>query len=174
MDAVVSVTPTFTFFLGETRLQAINKELKRLKISKRSHYNADGITVDNDSGLEVCLIETSGPSGLIDISREITDHVKASYGLLSMIHTIAHHFVHYDIEVYKKLKICFVHAAKDRIRLWSFCLIDKELYVLNGVDSAVLPTSNSDQYKAEFMRLADLFWKLKVRKTQKVIDVCSK
>ncbi|CAO3670687.1 unnamed protein product [Rhizopus stolonifer] len=93
------------------------------------------------------------------------DQVKAVYGLLSMLHNIAHRFVHADIQVYQKLKICFVHAAQDRIRLWSFCLIDRELYVLNRVDSTVLPTSNSDQFKAEFMRLTNLFWKLKIHAT---------
>lgn len=82
--------------------------------------------------------------------------MKAACGLLSMLHTIAHQFVHANIQVYQKLKICFVHAAQDRIRLWSFYLIDKELYVLNRVDSAVLPTSNSDQFKAEFMRLVEI------------------
>lgn len=173
-DAVVSATLSCTFFPGETRLQAINKELERLKISAKSYYNADGVILDNNTGSGLCLLETSDPFGLIDISRETTDQVKASYGLLSMIRTIAHQFVYCDIKVYHKLKICFVHAAKDRIWLWSFCLIDKELYILNIVDSTVLPTSNSDQFKAEFMRLANFFWKLKVRKTQKVIDVCSK
>ncbi|KAG1135663.1 hypothetical protein G6F37_012933 [Rhizopus arrhizus] len=81
-------------------------------MSKKSYYNADDIIVDNDTGLELCLLETSGPFGLVDISRETTDQVKAF---------------------------------------------------------TVLPTSNSDQFKAEFMRLANLFWKLKVRKTQKML-----
>lgn len=150
------------------------KDLERLEMSTKSYYNADGVIMDDDTGLKLCLLETSGPFGLIDVSRETTDQVKAAYGLLSMLHTIAHQFVHADIQVYQKLKICFVHAAQDRVILWSFCLIDKKLYLLNRVDSAVLPTSHSDQFKTEFMRFANLFWKLKVCKTQKVIDVCSK
>ncbi|RCH99712.1 hypothetical protein CU098_006846, partial [Rhizopus stolonifer] len=89
-DAVVSATPSCTFFPGETRLQAINKELERLEMSTKSYYNADGVILDSDTGLELCLLETSGPFGLID-------------------------------------------------------------------------------FKAEFMGLANLFWKLKVRKTQKVL-----
>lgn len=162
-DAVVSANTSCTFIPGETRLQAINNEFKRLDMTTKSYYNADGIILDNDTGLELCLLETSGPFGLINVSRETTDQVKAAYGLLAMLHTIAHQFVHADIQVFKKLKICFIHAAQDRIRLWSFCLIDKELYVLNRVDSAVVPTSNSDRFKADFMHLANLCWKLKVR-----------
>lgn len=144
-------------------------------MSTNCYYNADGIIVDNNTGLELCLLETSGPFGLVDVSRETTDHVKAAYGLLSMLHTIAHQFIYADINVYQKLKICFVHAAQDRIRLWSFCLVSEELYILNRVDSAVLPTShsNSDKFKADFKDLTNIFWRLKVRKTKK-IDVYSK
>ncbi|KAG1466769.1 hypothetical protein G6F56_004626 [Rhizopus delemar] len=67
-DAVVSATPSCTFFPGETRLQAINKELERLEMSTKSYYNADGVILDSDTGLELCLLETSGPFGLIDVS----------------------------------------------------------------------------------------------------------
>ncbi|KAG1496606.1 hypothetical protein G6F47_008134 [Rhizopus delemar] len=98
-DAVVSATLSCTFFPGETRLQAINKELERLKISAKSYYNADGVILDNNTGSGLCLLETSDPFGLIDISRETTDQVKASYGLLSMIRTIAHQFVYCDIKM---------------------------------------------------------------------------
>ncbi|KAI8885697.1 hypothetical protein K501DRAFT_179329, partial [Backusella circina FSU 941] len=91
-DAVVSATPSCTFFPGETRLQAINKKLVILANERELIINTE---------LELCLLETSGPFGLIDISRETTDQVKAAYGLLAMLHTIAHQFVHADIQVYQ-------------------------------------------------------------------------
>ncbi|KAK4518517.1 uncharacterized protein ATC70_008735 [Mucor velutinosus] len=162
LDAVVSAIPSCVFIPGETRLQAIYKELERQNMSTKSYYNADGIISDSDSGLELCLLETSGPFGLINVSRETTDQVKAAYGLLSMLHTIAHQFVHADIQTFQKLKICFLHAAQDRIRLWTFCLLDKELYVLNRVDSAVLPVSHSEDFQNQFMHVTNLFWKLKM------------
>lgn len=139
-------------------------------MSTKSYYNADGIIFDNATKLELCLLETSGPFGLVNASRETTDHVKAAYGLLAMLHTIAYRFIYADIEVFKKLQICFVHAAQDRIRIWSFRLIDKELYVLNRVDSAVLPISHSDKFEDQFTNLVNLFWKLKVCRIQKAIS----
>ncbi|KAI9470646.1 MAG: hypothetical protein EXX96DRAFT_622852 [Benjaminiella poitrasii] len=142
-DAVVSASPSCAFIPGETRLQAINNELERLKMSTKSYYNADGVILDNDTGFELCLLETSDPFGLIDISRETKDQVKVAYDLLSVLHTIAHQFVHADIQVFKKLNTCFVPAAQN-------------------IDNAVLPTSNSDQFRAEFMHLVNLFWKLEM------------
>ncbi|CAO3637420.1 unnamed protein product [Mucor hiemalis] len=162
LDAVVFATPSCTFIPGEVRLQAIHKELERLEMSTKSFYNADGIIIDNDTGLELCLLETSGPFGLVNLSRETNDNVKAAYGLLSMLHTVAYKYIHCDIQLFKKLNIFFVHAAQDRVRLWSFCLIEKELYVLNRVDTAILPTGYSGEFKDEFKHLVNLFWMLKV------------
>ncbi|KAI7880278.1 uncharacterized protein EV154DRAFT_46429 [Mucor mucedo] len=59
-----------------------------------------------------------------------------------MLHTIAYKCIHADIEVFKKAQVFFIHAAQTRLRLWSFGLVDKELYVLNRVDSVVLPVED--------------------------------
>lgn len=45
-DAVVFATPSCIVFPGETRLQAINKDLERLKMSME-------VILDNDTGLEL-------------------------------------------------------------------------------------------------------------------------
>ncbi|GAN08002.1 hypothetical protein MAM1_0185c07507 [Mucor ambiguus] len=143
-------------------LQAINNELLRLGLSTKSYYNADGIVLDNASGFELCLLETSGPYGLMDEGRETTDHIKAAYGLLSMLHTVAHKFIHADIEVFKKLKVCFVHAHQNQVRLWTFSLVGRHLYALTRVDSAIIPTCYSDTFKDDFKHFSHLFWRIKM------------
>lgn len=165
-DAVVSCLPHCVFYPGETRLQAINNELLRLGLSTKSYYNADGIVLDNASGFELCLLETSGPYGLMDEGRETTDHIKAAYGLLSMLHTVAHKFIHADIEVFKKLKVCFVHAHQNQVRLWTFSLVGRHLYALTRVDSAIIPTCYSDTFKDDFKHFSHLFWRIKVCDTE--------
>lgn len=161
-DAVVSCIPACTFFPGETRLKAITKELNRQGLSQNNYYNADGVVFDTDSGLELCLLETSGPFGLVDASRETTDQIKAAYGLLSMLHTIAYEFVHANSQLLYQLKICFIHAHQNQIRLWSFGLVGEQLYVLSRVDSATVPTSYCSTFKNDFMRLSNIFWRIKV------------
>ncbi|KAG1640971.1 hypothetical protein G6F44_006296 [Rhizopus delemar] len=98
------------------------------------------------SSIELVLLETSGASGNDDIRRETTDYVKAAYGLLALLHTVAYKYAYADIVIFNQLKVCFVHAANDKVRLWAFCLVSKELYVLNRADSSMLPT---DPSKAE-------------------------
>lgn len=107
------------------------------------------------------LLETSGASGNDDIRRETTDYVKAAYGLLALLHTVAYKYAYADIVIFNQLKVCFVHAANDKVRLWAFCLVSKELYVLNRADSSMLPT---DPSKAEndFRSMTNLFWKVKI------------
>ncbi|CEP12587.1 hypothetical protein [Parasitella parasitica] len=161
-DAVVSCLPHCVFYPGETSLQAINNELLRLGLSTKSYYNADGIVLDNASGFELCLLETSGPYGLMDEGRETTDRIKAAYGLLSMLHTVAHKFIHADIEVFKKLKVCFVHAHQNQVRLWTFSLVGRHLYALTRVDSAIIPTCYSDTFKDDFKHFSHLFWRIKM------------
>ena len=76
------------FLPGEVHLQAIKKGIGLFEVSTSSRYNADGIIINNRTNCEVALLETSGPFGLHDINRKIKDYIKASYGLLAMLHTI--------------------------------------------------------------------------------------
>ncbi|KAI8092363.1 uncharacterized protein B0P05DRAFT_583618 [Gilbertella persicaria] len=160
MDVVVDALPQCEFMPGEVRLQAIKDELERQDLSTASYYNADGIIYDLISGVELMLLETSGPFGNNDIKRETKDYVKAAYGLLAMLHKIAHKYVYADIDIFKQLKVCFVHAANNKIRLWAFCLVSKQLYILNRIDSSVLPTDSSNA-ENDLKGMTNLFWKLK-------------
>lgn len=160
-DTIKLVTPYCKFIPGETRLQAIKSELKRRDLSLSSYYNADGILLDKTYDLELAILETTGPFGLKDTARETTDHVKAAYGLLAMIHKTAYSYIYADVYFFLKFKVYFIHAARKKIRLWSFGLVNKELYVLNRIQSAVLPTSNVES-KKKVEDITNMMWELKV------------
>lgn len=91
MDAVVEASgDMYQFLPGEVRLNAIKNELIRRDLSATIYYNADGIIVESTHNLEVTLLETSGAYDSCSSNKETTDHVKAAYGLLAMLHTVAH------------------------------------------------------------------------------------
>ena len=54
-------------------------------------YNADGVAFLNEQRMEVLLLEISGKYGLVDRAREAYDHVKGTFGALSMLHRILRH-----------------------------------------------------------------------------------
>ncbi|CAO3627515.1 unnamed protein product [Mucor hiemalis] len=154
------VTPYCKFIPGETRVQAINFELKRRGLSLSHYYNADGILLDKEFDLELVILETTGPFGLKDITRETNDHIKAAYGLLAMLHKIAYCYEYADADIFKKLKVYFIHAADERIRFWSFGLVSEQLYIFDRVGSAVLPMDHVGT-KKEFMDITNMMWELK-------------
>lgn len=41
--------------------------------------------------------------------------------------------VYADVDIFFKLRVYFIHAAGEKIRLWSFGLVSKELYVFNRI-----------------------------------------
>lgn len=161
LDTVKMVTPYCKFIPGETRLQAIKFELERRGLSLSNYYNADGILLDKSCDMELALLETTGPFGLKNVTRETTDHVKAAYGLLAMLHKVAYSYIYADADIFLKLKVYFIHAAGEKIRLWSFRLVSKELYVFNRIRSAVLPVNHVDS-KEEFEGITNMMWELKV------------
>lgn len=88
------VTPSCQSFPGEVRLQAVKHELKHQHLSMSNFYNADGIIMDKDSGLELAFLETLWSFSSNDTTREIADHIKATYGLLVMLHAIVYKHIH--------------------------------------------------------------------------------
>ncbi|KAL9549655.1 hypothetical protein MBANPS3_005113 [Mucor bainieri] len=160
LDAVKMVTSCCKFIPGETRLQAINFELRRRGLSLSNFYNADGILLDKEFDLEISILETSGPFALKDIKRETTDHIKAAYGLLAMLHRVAYLYEYADADTFKKLRVYFVHAADTKIRVWSFGLVSEQLYVLERIGSAILPVDHIDSMQ-EFKDVTNMMWDLK-------------
>lgn len=162
LDAVVAVLPTCNFYTGETRLKAITQELRRQGRSSSHYYNADGIIFDDKLDLELGLLETSGPFNVDDPTRETNDFIKAAYRLMVMLHIIAYKYIYADADIFMRLEVCFIHAAKDRIQIWTFRLVKKKkLYVLNPIKSAILcikPTNSMQDIK----NMTNTIWKLKV------------
>jgi hypothetical protein len=166
LDAVSNQLPNHEFIPGEIRLQSINQELERQGFSKSSYYNADGIIKDTQFDCELALLETSGPYGLDDKNRETKDYLKATYGLLAMLHSVAHKFHYADINIFKEFKVCFVQAANKKIRVWTFSLCDSKLYVIYRCDSAIVPIDNTC-CEENLRKLMNTMWSLKVS-TKKV------
>ncbi|KAI7894060.1 uncharacterized protein EV154DRAFT_478851 [Mucor mucedo] len=90
MDVVAECLPTCQFEPGEKRLQAISEELKRQDLATSHFYNADGVIFDDELGLELGILETSGLYGLDDPTQETNDYINAAYGLMAMLHTIVY------------------------------------------------------------------------------------
>ncbi|KAI8977632.1 hypothetical protein BDF20DRAFT_820631, partial [Mycotypha africana] len=158
--AIKVVTPFCKLIPGETRVQAINFELKRRGPRLSHYYNADAIILDKVFDQELVILEMTGPYGLKDITGETTDHVNAAYGLLAMLHKIAFCYEYANVDLFKKLKVYFIHAAYKRIRFWYFGLVSEQLYVLDRVGSALLPIQHVGS-KKEFMDVTNMMWELK-------------
>lgn len=131
LDAVVAVLPTCNFYTGETRLKAITQELRRQGRSSSHYYNADGIIFDDKLDLELGLLETSGPFNVDDPTRETNDFIKAAYRLMVMLHIIAYKYIYADADIFMRLEVCFIHAAKDRIQIWTFRLVKKKSFMFS-------------------------------------------
>ncbi|KAI9331901.1 hypothetical protein BD770DRAFT_333470, partial [Pilaira anomala] len=72
--------------------------------------------------IELALLGTTGPFGLEDITRETTDHVKAAYGLMEMLHKLAYSYIYADADNLLKLNVYFIHAAGEKnlfLILWA-------------------------------------------------------
>lgn len=70
------------------------------------------------------------------ITKKTIDHIKAAYGIIAMLHSIADRFNFADVELFKKFKVVFFRAADKKIRLWTMNLVSTKVYVLNRVNSA--------------------------------------
>lgn len=171
MDIVADCLPSSEFLPGEARLQAITNELIRQELSTKSYYNADGIIIDLNSSTELCLLEVSGPFLNDNTQKITTDLVKAAYGLLAMLHTVAHDYVYADLNIFKKFKVVFIHAANEKVRLWTLSLVSDKLYVLSRITSSILPTDPSTAENG--MRcMTNLFWQAKqiIGESQKLLS----
>lgn len=70
----------------------MKEELVRLGLSLAMFYNANGVIINKSFDAELVLLETFGPFGACTNNKETTDHIKAAYGLLAMLHGIAYRF----------------------------------------------------------------------------------
>lgn len=131
LDIVTKSLKGHRFIPIEIRLDAIRNELARHELNLSSYYNADGLITNDEYKVELILLETSGPFGPCNDKKKTTYYTNAAYGLLAVLYIIAYRYSNADIELFKKLKVSFVHAAGDKIRLWTLNLATSELCILN-------------------------------------------
>ncbi|KAI8643567.1 hypothetical protein BD408DRAFT_442431 [Parasitella parasitica] len=141
LDVVVATVDELKFHCGEYRLGSVDKELSRKNIRSNQYYKSDGCisTLIDDARIELVLLEVSGPFKLNDESRFIRDHVKAGYGLIAMLNEIAHTYKFASFDIFTTVRIFFLHAKKNKLRFWSFEMPAPGLYVLNLLNSVVIP-----------------------------------
>lgn len=161
MDSISKNLPDITFEPGEVRLESIKEELKLQGLSTSQFYNADGVFKDEVYDCELALLEVSGPFRLDNGDRESKDYLKASYGLLAMLHYVARKFEYADVKIFKKFKVYFIQAANEKIRTWQFSLCDIKLYSIYRCTSSTL-TLNYDGSKKNIEKFINNMWSFKV------------
>ncbi|KAI9027405.1 hypothetical protein CLU79DRAFT_885243 [Phycomyces nitens] len=138
------------FIPREVYLSVVKKRLRDIGSYKgdRFQYKADGIIkMINIRGLELLLVETSGPYGSIDKTKSNFDHHKWTFGTLAMLKTIADEFNYAEISVFANTKVFFVYATENSIYLWSLSFKKKGIYELwreESVDIKPLFTEHKD------------------------------
>lgn len=105
------------------------------------HYKSDGCisTLIDGVHIELMILEVSGPFKLDDESRFVKNHVKTGYGLVTMLNEIAYTYKVASFDVFTSVRIFFLHAKKNKLQFWSFEMHSPDLYVLNLLNSVVIP-----------------------------------
>lgn len=140
LGTVITSINRLKFHCGEYRLKSVSQELALRKI-RNQHYKADGcISAAIDGAhIELVLLEVSGPYKCDDESRFTKDHVKAGYGLVAMLNEIANTYKFASFDTFSAIRVYFIHAKNQKLRFWSFEMPAPGLYVLNLLDSVIIP-----------------------------------
>lgn len=100
--------------IGEYKLEAINKEIKRRRDAKlmNTSYNADGChtSLIGSEFIELSIVEVSGSFSESSQARFTKDHVKAGFGMLSLLQEIGHLFKYGSIDTFSTVQVYFIHA----------------------------------------------------------------
>ncbi|KAI8330283.1 hypothetical protein BD560DRAFT_341869 [Blakeslea trispora] len=108
------------FKVGEAMLCSMGKLLKNSSNNDSCCYKADGIIkMFASKEVEVALLETSSHFRSQDRAKHSFNHHKGTYGVLAMLKGIADEYHLASADTFSKLKVLFVHAADDKVFLWS-------------------------------------------------------
>ncbi|KAI9258720.1 hypothetical protein EDC94DRAFT_521452, partial [Helicostylum pulchrum] len=119
------------FISGEEELKAMTVQLKKTgqKVDYRRIYKADGvIRVQKMKYLEILLVETAGSFAKKDDRKLGFDNAKGMFALLAMLKTIADQYFYGTVETFQKIKLYFLQASNDNIRLWSMEYFQNGMY----------------------------------------------
>ncbi|CEG76747.1 hypothetical protein RMATCC62417_11604 [Rhizopus microsporus] len=174
LDTIIVTVDKLKFHCDEYRLRYVDKELSRRNIRSNEHYKSDGCisTLIDGVRIELVLLKVSGPLKLDDESRFVKDHVKAGYRLIAMLNEIAytHKFASFDI--FTTVRIFFLHTKKNKLRFWSFEMLSPGLYVLNLLNSVVIP-GNCTSCELPVEPLCIELWNLRTMLQQTVTAIAN-
>ncbi|GAA5802685.1 hypothetical protein HPULCUR_008159 [Helicostylum pulchrum] len=107
---------------GEAPLISMKNQLKNSELYKEETvtYLADGIIkLFGLKNLDILLLETSNHFGCTDKPKINFDHHKDLFGALAMLKNIADEFPFASLATFRQCKVFFLHAAGERLYLWS-------------------------------------------------------
>ncbi|CAO3601294.1 unnamed protein product [Absidia cylindrospora] len=152
------------FRVGETLLDAMDT-FSSLSVKTADHYLADGKIYLKNNGLELLLLEASGPFGKKNVPKHVSDHIKGAYGCYAMLMAILDKYKYADKHLMEDLRVLFVHAGSNGrsgtyLRLWVMkpCMGGNTLS-FERLAKARLTTDAGDNNTV--LELIHFFWKVK-------------
>lgn len=152
------------FQIGEYKLESIKHEIDRRgeEKLKSCSYNADGChtAVVGGKTIELSLLEVTGAFGFSDIARSTKDHIKGSFGTLALLQEIGHLFEFGSLDTFQKIRVYFVQALEEEIRLWSLEQTSQGVCIMELLEMATIPTKFED-CEIYVRDVANLLWMYK-------------
>ncbi|ORZ19905.1 hypothetical protein BCR42DRAFT_371771 [Absidia repens] len=131
-DAVAAANVSGCGFLpGETTLNSMTQQLENVGRHKddRYQYKADGVfRLLDKKKLEILLLETSSGFGCRDKVKISFDHHKGAFGAVAMLKSTADQYPYASVSRFRKIKVFFVHAAGNKLHLWSLSFKNDGVY----------------------------------------------
>ncbi|KAG1183379.1 hypothetical protein G6F36_008492 [Rhizopus arrhizus] len=152
----------------------MTKQLKRKGsfVNHRFIYKADGVVrLQEAHDIEICVVEVSGEYLNQETRKIYFDHHKANYGCLAMLKTIADQYKYASVDVFEQLKIYFVHAADNKIKLWSLSYQDEVFHFWReGVLNIEPKFEDKEMYQQDAI---NYYWTFKC-KLEETLDTIKK
>lgn len=133
---------------------------ERLLKSCEDKYNCDGLVVEMKNGNELFLLETSGRLDLEQKWKYGYDHIKCTFGALSLFNSAFKKYFFASKDTAIRLKIPYLHAIENGLHLWVLELCSDKLYISNKIIKCTVPTKMQDTQ--DVLMLGNLLWELKV------------
>ncbi|KAG1005310.1 hypothetical protein G6F57_008522 [Rhizopus arrhizus] len=128
--------------------------------SSQEKYNADGCIVDEENN-EMFLLEVSGKLLLNEKWKYGYDHVKCTFGALSIFNAAFKKYFFATEETAMKLQTPYLHAMEGSLHLWVLELCSNKLYISNKVFKCQIPKSMDDT--KNIIAMGNLLWCLKMK-----------
>ncbi|CAO3667671.1 unnamed protein product [Rhizopus stolonifer] len=128
--------------------------------SSQEKYNADGCIVDEEDN-EMFLLEISGKLMLNEKWKYGYDHVKCTFGALSIFNAAFKKYFFATEETAMKLQVPYLHAMEDSLHLWVLELCSNRLYISNKVFKCQIPKAMDDT--KNIIAMGNLLWCLKMK-----------